>query len=1184
MVPVSRSKRKFRLNRVTQRLILTCGLVIGGSAGIANGQVAVTTHHNDSGRTGQNLTEPVLNTSNVNVNTFGKLFSRAVDGQIYAQPLYVPDLSVAGQIRNVVYVATQNDTVYAFDADDPTASLPLWHVNFGTPVPSTDVAPNCVNITPQVGVTSTPVIDTSSSTIYVVAKTKNIIDSSYHFNIHALDLITGGEKFGGPTEITAQVSGTGIDSVSGIVTLDPLQQFNRPGLLLLNGVVYVAFGSACETPPWHGWILGYSASTLQQVAVLNTTPNGSDGGIWGGGQGLLADSANNIYVMTGNGTFDSTTGGDYGDSVLKISTASSLSIVDYFTPTNQADLDAADLDLGSGGPMALPGTNLIVGSGKDGVVRVLDTANLGQFSATTNNNVQNFQGTTGVVFMGAPIYWNSPNHGPVIYIWSGNDFLKAYQLVNGTFQTTPVSQGTILEAQGYSNSVPLSLSANGNQAGTGIVWGSGAFSTNADQQTVAGILRAFDATDLTKELWDSKQNAARDDVGNYAKFSPPTIASGKVYQATFSNQLAVYGLLALAPGVAFTPAGPVNFPDTTTNTTSAPITVTITNGGNAALHVTGVTFAGTNPTDFALASDTCTGTTVAISATCTVGVTFTPSGTGARQANLQIADDASGSPQILALIGSGLAASTPAVTITPASPVMFPSTAQGVASAPVVVTVTNSGNATLNITTVSIAGTNAGDFAAATNTCNGAALAANATCTVGVTFTPGATGTRTATFQVADNASGSPQSATLTGLGTANGPGVTITPVGTVTFANTMQNVTSAPMTVTVTNSGNAALNISAVAITGANAGDFAVATNTCTSGAIAATASCTVSITFTPTAVGLRQAGLQITDNAVGSPQLVALSGMGTSSSGNGPAVTITPATLTFAGTTQGTTSSPMNLTVTNSGNAPLHISSVVSGGANVSEFVNPASSCTAAIAPNANCVIAVSFAPLSPASATNRTETITLTDDATNSPQIVMVAGTVNASAFTLTSPSTALSATVTAGQTAQYSLQLTPGAAYSGTVTMACSGAPATTSCTVANPIQLTAGTATTFSVMGTTTARSLLMPYSNRQPVPPSTLYLMLVAFAVCAATVAALYPLKLRGASTQHQLAYGGGVLILMLAVYGLAGCASRGSSSPGPGPTGTQAGTYTLTLTPTASSTTGKPLQLTPIQLTLTVN
>jgi hypothetical protein len=192
------------LNRVIERLILACALVVSGSARIANGQVAVTTHHNDNGRTGQNLTEPVLNTSNVNVNTFGKLFSRAVDGQIYAQPLYIPDLSVAGQIRNVVYVATQNDSLYAFDADDPAASAPLWHVNFGTPVPSTDVAPGCADITPQVGITSTPVIDTSSSTIYVVAKTKNTSDNSYHFNIHALDLVTGTEKFGGPTEITAQ--------------------------------------------------------------------------------------------------------------------------------------------------------------------------------------------------------------------------------------------------------------------------------------------------------------------------------------------------------------------------------------------------------------------------------------------------------------------------------------------------------------------------------------------------------------------------------------------------------------------------------------------------------------------------------------------------------------------------------------------------------------------------------------------------------------------------------------------------------------------------------------------------------------------------------------------------------------------------------------------------------------------
>ena len=636
-----------KLLRMLRAFVSGTWISLLGLSSLCLGRVAVTTHHNDTSRTGQNLSETILNTSNVSVNTFGKLFSRTVDGQIYAQPLYVPNLPVNGTTRNVVYVATQNNSVYAFDADDPAASSPLWQVNFGTPVPSTDVDPTCADITPQIGITSTPVIDTSTSTIYVAAKTKNTSNNSYHFSIHALGLLTGTEKFGGPTEITAQVPGTGVESVGGTVTLDPLQQFNRPGLLLLNGVVYVAFGGACETPPWHGWILGYSASTLQQVAVLNTTPNGSDGGIWGGGQGLLADSANNIYVMTGNGTFDATTGGDYGDSVLKISTASGLSIVDYFTPTNQAALDAADLDLGSGGPMALPGTNLIVGSGKDGIVRVVDTTNLGEFSATTNNNVQNFQGTTGVVFMGAPIYWNSPNNGPVIYIWSGNDFLKAYQLVNGTFLTTPISQSSIPEALGYSNSVPLSLSANGNQAGTGIVWGSGAFSGNANQTTVTGILRAFDATDLTNELWDSKQNAARDDVGSYAKLSPPTIANGRVYLATFSNQLLVYGLFAdfsasAAPASVAVIAGQSG---TSTITVTAPngftgvVTLTcsagLPTGASCAFVPPSVTLSGTPvsstltlttsaTTPAATSTVTVTGTSGLLTHDTTVGLTVTP--------------------------------------------------------------------------------------------------------------------------------------------------------------------------------------------------------------------------------------------------------------------------------------------------------------------------------------------------------------------------------------------------------------------------------------------------------------------------------------------------------------------------------------------------------------------------------
>jgi Domain of unknown function (DUF1929)/Legume lectin domain/PKD domain len=589
---------------------------------------------------------------------------------------------------------------------------------------------------------------------------------------------------------------------------------------------------------------------------------------------------------------------------------------------------------------------------------------------------------------------------------------------------------------------------------------------------IFAVHMTYDGTSLVMTVTDTVTNAVFTNalpidipgtVGATTAYAGFTGGTGGI---SATQNILTWTLGPLAPVVAFTPVGPVNFPDTMVNATSAPVTVTIKNGGNAVLHITSVTLAGTNPTDFALASDTCTGMTVAVNATCTVDVTFKPLATGTLLANLQVADDAAGSPQTLALTGNGLAASTPAVTIAPTSPVMFPSTTQGVASAPITVTVTNSGTATLNITTVTIAGTNASDFALTSNTCNGAALAANATCAVGVTFTPGATGMRTATFQVADNASGSPQSATLTGLGSASGSGITI-------------------------------------------------------------------------------------------SPNPLALAA------------------------TQGTTSAPVNVTVTNSGNAPLHITNIAFGGANVSEFVNPSGSCATAVAPNASCTIAVSFAPLG---TTVRTETITLTDDAANSPQTITVNGTVSAPAYTVTSAAGATSATVTAGQTAQYTLQLTPGANFSGSVTMACSGAPATTACTVANPIQLTAGTPATSTVMVTTTARSLLLPYSNRRPVPPSTPYVLVIGLAACVALLTAFYPMKLRGASTQRQLAYGGGLLILLLAVYGVAGCASGGSSSPAPGTTGTKAGTYTLTLTPTATSTTGKPLQLPTIQLTLTVN
>jgi len=663
-----------------------------------------------------------------------------------------------------------------------------------------------------------------------------------------------------------------------------------------------------------------------------------------------------------------------------------------------------------------------------------------------------------------------------------------------------------------------------------------------------------------------------------ANVSVPANAAAGADDVTITNP---DGQVAeLAGGFSITQAAPavtisqvsVTFPNTTQNVTSAPITVTVKNTGNATLNVTTVALAGTNASDFAQ-TNTCSAP-LAANATCAINVTFTPASTAVRQGTLQISDNASGSPQSVALSGTGIAPAVPVVSISPAS-VTFPNTTQNVTSAPITVTVKNTGNATLNITTVALAGTNASDFAQ-TNTCS-APLAANATCAINVTFTPASAAVRQGTLQISDNASGSPQSVALSGTGIAPAvPVVSISPAS-LTFPNTTQNTTSAPITVTVKNTGNATLNITTVALAGTNASDFAQ-TNTC-SAPLAANATCAINVTFTPASAAVRQGTLQISDNASGSPQSVALSGTGIAQTA-APAVTITPSTVSLAAT-QGTISSPMNVEVTNSGNAPLHISSVAYGGANASEFINPTNPCATTIAANASCSIAVSFAPL--AASGNRTDTITIADDAANSPQVITVTGTARP-AFAVTSPSTALAATITAGQTATYSLQLTPGAGYSGNVTMACSGAPAGAACTATpNPIPLAAGSATNFTVRVATTARSLV-PYSNRGPSLPSAPYLMIIWMGMCFMAILALYQVKARGRLTQHQFAHYS-FLVLALAASGLAGCASAGTPAvTSQVQAGTLRGTYTLMLTPTATSMTGQPVQPPSVQLTLTVN
>ena len=524
----------------------------------------VLTYHNDLARTGANLTETTLTPDTVNSASFGKLFSYGVDGYVYTQPLYVPNVTLPdGSVHNIVFVATEHDSVYAFDANNPDPAQGgglLWSDNFTDPangittVPAADTETD--DITPEIGITATPVIDPSDGVLYVVAKTKEIRSDGTHYvqTLHALDITTGNEMFGGPAVIADTldlgannfqyvsgplVPGTGDGSINGMVGFNALRENERSALALVNGVVYVSWASHGDNDPYHGWVIGFDAQTLSPVAIFNDTPNGSEGGIWMAGGAPAVDANGNLYLATGNGTFDTTSSlaPAYGDSIVKLS-PTDLSVTDYFTPYEQYYLGQNDLDLGSGGVLLLPDSagsaahpHLLVQGGKEGKIYLLDRDNMGQAQQSASDGaVQIIPNAVQGYVISTLAYFNG-----MIYVQGQDDDLKAYQIINGQINPIPVSETNAAFTGEWGGTA--SVSANGTQ--NGIVWTldvSGALTGGP------AVLHAYNADDLSQELYNSGQAGSRDVLGNAVKFTVPTIVDGLVFVGT-QNTLEILGLL-----------------------------------------------------------------------------------------------------------------------------------------------------------------------------------------------------------------------------------------------------------------------------------------------------------------------------------------------------------------------------------------------------------------------------------------------------------------------------------------------------------------------------------------------------------------------------------------------------------------------------------------------------------------
>jgi hypothetical protein len=539
--------------RLFASIIICAFLLLCKSKLIA--QTNVVTQHNDLARTGWNRSETILNTKNVKSGMFGKLYSREVDDQIYAQLLVVNNVFVPNKgVRNLVFAATVNNSVYAFDADSENQITPYWQVNLTAPglrpVRNTDETDACsgnyLDFSGNMGIVGTPVIDSVSGVLYVVARSTVDSLSGFVQYLHAIDIATGAEKPNSPRLITAQVNGYGDGNINGVITFDSQKQNQRSGLLLSDGKVYITYASHCDWGPYHGWILGYDKTTLEQKVVYNNTPEGYNGGIWMSAGAPSVDDAGNIYVASGNGSMG--VEGNLSDltnrsesAVKLVPTGSTLTTATFFSPKNYLTLEGGDLDFGVTQMLLIPNTNRVMTGCKDGTIYLMDRDNMGGYNAENDNVVQAIKlGNNAHLHTSLTYYKGSQKE--FVYAWSENIALKAflYDRNTNSFDLSKTinsgSQGPIGNSGAFT-----SISSNGSVDSTAILWASFAANGDANQSVRPGILIAFDATDVTKELWNSSQEPT-DNAGDYAKFNCPTIANGKVYLATFSNKFVVYGL------------------------------------------------------------------------------------------------------------------------------------------------------------------------------------------------------------------------------------------------------------------------------------------------------------------------------------------------------------------------------------------------------------------------------------------------------------------------------------------------------------------------------------------------------------------------------------------------------------------------------------------------------------------